>query len=181
MKHINKTELQEILESIISCQPVSANVVTIPSMNKTGNPFYGRVTKSSTVNGLIGFFYGNSMNNQLGREGKEANFTPEPRKWGVRNGVLVRHKDKVYVEVKVQSVSETVYRLDGQVIDKAVLGDWVKARTAPHTQNELDKKIILADYNLENIYAIRMLGEQYEIVEHVADAEKIEANEMIIA
>jgi len=174
MKAVTKSALLETLESVNSCQAVSINTLTDVKMNKIGNPFYGRVTKASTVNGLIGFSYGNAVNNQLGREDKELDFKPHERKWGVRDGVLIRHKGKNYVELKVQSVSSTVYFLDGEEIELAELGDWVKKRKAPKSQEGIEKKIILADYNLDGIVSMRLMGEAYEIVEQVAEQEKVE-------
>ena len=182
MIYINRVGLQETLNNIASCQAVSVNVSTIPSMNKGGNPYYGRVKKDSIVNGLIGFTYGNAVNNQLGREDKNMDFHPKPRKWGERVGVLVHYKGKTYLELKVQSVSATTYYLDGEEIAVSRIADFIKKRTLPSTQDKIDKKVILADYNLDNIKSIRMLGKEYIIGEVVnePESEAVEAQTEVV-
>ena len=107
---ITTEELQEELEGIKTCQPVSISYEGEVKMNKTGNPFHGEIVKSCTINGLIGFVYRNAVNNQLGREDKELDFVPHNRTWGERRGTLVYHKGKVYVEIKAQSNSTPVYK-----------------------------------------------------------------------
>jgi hypothetical protein len=152
---------------------------TEPRMRKTGNPYYGDITKSCTVSGLIGFIYGNSVNNQLGREDKTMDFSPEPRKWGRRDGCLVRHKGKVYLEIKAQSSSTPVYRHGGEPIAYALVEPFIYKSGKPHTQAALDGEVVVRDVNICNIRAIRMLvkGNEYVVAEEIIDAEREVAQE----
>jgi hypothetical protein len=171
-KHVTVAQLQEEINKVVSCQPVSVDICTEPKMRKTGNPYMG-VKKEVTINGLMGFNYGNSVNNQLGREDKEMNFTPEARKWGELRGNLVFHKDKVYLQVKAQSSSTPVYTLNEEIIEKAILDPFLVVSTKPHTQEDVDKEIVVRDITLENIRAMRMLGNEYVIVLFADNEEKV--------
>ena len=54
---------------------------TEPKMNKTGNPFLGRVEKISIyTNAMLGCNYSNIVNNRLKLEGKERNFVAQAPK-----------------------------------------------------------------------------------------------------
>ena len=139
----------------------------VPSMRKTGNPFYGRVTKTSTVNGMIGFKYENSVNNQRKRENIGKEFVAEPRKWGVRiaGTPIVEHKGQSYLEVKVQRVFDTVYCVDNRLACdeeiKAIKGFFP---TNKDNRQEVEKPVILRDYCLDSINEIRIAGKWYTIV-----------------
>ena len=171
MQTITTQELVEEINKVVSCQPVSVDIITEPKMRKTDNPYLG-TKKSVTINGLIGFNYSNSVNNQLGREDKEMTFVPQPRKWGVLNGNLVYHKEEIYLQIKAQSSSIPVFSLNGQLIDKSVVEPFLYEHTKPHTQDGIDKEIAVRDININNILSIRMLGEEYVIVEFAEDIER---------
>lgn len=54
---------------------------TTPKMNKTANPYFGRVEKVSIYkNAMLGCSYTNIVNNRLESEGKERNFTAQAPK-----------------------------------------------------------------------------------------------------
>ena len=177
---ITTEELQEELEGIKTCQPVSISYEGEVKMNKTGNPFHGEIVKSCTINGLIGFVYRNAVNNQLGREDKELDFVPHNRTWGERRGTLVYHKGKVYVEIKAQSNSTPVYKYkDGTEIDKSLLEPFMPKKSAPHTQSSLEKKVILRDINIDNILSVRMLGQEYLVNDTIAIREVVSVEEIM--
>ena len=173
MREVTTRELREIIDRISGSTAVSLDIETEPRMRKSGNPFLNNgVKKDVTLNGLIGFFYGNAVNNQLGREDKELNFKPQPRKWGERVGHVVEHKGNVYLEVKVQGSSRPTYHIDGETVDVEELRPFLYASRKPHTQDELDEQIILRDVKLSNILRIRMLNEEFVIVSDEIKAEK---------
>jgi hypothetical protein len=151
---------------------------TVPAMNKGGrsgtpvNPFHGDVFKIADVNIQAGFHYINSVNNQLTREGKEANADVKPRKWGqrIKGTPLVEHTNKagtrrLYLEAKCESVNSVKY-VDGKgnEIAKADLDQWLTSRPAKSsTQANVDKEIILRDYALDSIQWIAIDGEQINL------------------
>jgi hypothetical protein len=79
---------------------------TDPKLRKRGNPYAGRVTKRSRVNGAIGWIYGNGVNRQRIREGLDPDFEAFPRKWGerIKGTPFVEHKGNTYLELKVERV-----------------------------------------------------------------------------
>ena len=152
-------------------------------MDKEINPYYGEIIKASTMNGQIGFIYGNSVNNQLGREDKELNFVPKPRKWGQRQGVLVYYTNKanvakVYVELKLTSEKNKVYRYkDGTPIDYELLSPFVTERAASKTQKDLGTEVIVNDIDLDNIKAMRMNKKEYVIDNTIMTREVVSVEE----
>ena len=188
MKHVTVADLYEIFDNLKSCTAVSIQTETIPAFLKTnrgtGESFpYGKgeISKVGIMSGLIGCSYANAVNNQLGREDKELDFTPQPRTWGrlMVNKVMVYHVNKqkqenFYLQMHVTAAQKSIY-LDG---DKEVSVDelqgWLPKKDAPSTQNDLEKKIILRDINLENIKRIKINGELL-VIEGTGNLPTVEA------
>ncbi len=126
----------------------------------------GRIRKQSTVNCTLGFIYANSVNRQRVREDKEGDFTPNKRKWGVRvpQTPLVHHNGNWYLETKVEKVYDTRYLLDGKVVDRSEIAEYL-AQSSKQPQQELDKEVILRDYKVDSIIAATINGKQYVIDE----------------
>lgn len=179
MIELDLNGLIDLLHERKGTQIVSLVTETIPSMNKKNNPYYDkeketfRVTKRSWVNGMVGWNYSNSVTNQRLREGHESpEFEAQPRTWGERiaGSPLVKHKDSLYLELKVErTVERPLFYLDGELLieeyDKVVLDDikkYIKAPKQAMTQ-ETEKEIILRDYKLSNILSIRCGGQDYRI------------------
>lgn len=153
--------------------PISFESHTVPDMNKTGNPFHGKVTKVSFVGGLIGINYENSVNNQLNREGKQSDFVVKDRVWGRHDedhGFIIRHtkkgttEEKFYLEVKVQQTNDKPYYLDnesGEVISTESIRPFLKPSYSPKTQDGLEKKVILRTYEIENLKKITIGGKKF--------------------
>lgn len=138
-----------------------------PQMRKTANPYFGRVEKVSKVNGVIGWQYENSVNLQRTREGNEADFESMPRTWGTRiaGTPLVNHKDRYYLELKVEHVLDTMYFVDGlPATDEQIAG--IKSfmpEKKESARQEVEKVIILRDYALDSIVSITMKGKTSEV------------------
>lgn len=178
-----KIEKIELVAHIVGLKGVSfATLITEtePSMNKTGNRFHGRIRKISKIAGMIGnWSYKNSVNNQLDREGQTADFEPHPRAWGNRlqGSGIVEHKGQLYVEVKIEGITEDPrYEWnDGTQLTKTELSElkqWLKKSSAPSTQDELEKKVILRDYKLDSIKIVHAFGKKFEIVDRKTSDEK---------
>lgn len=140
---------------------VTLKTRTPVQMNKTDNPFHGRVEKISDINGMIGFKFQNSVNAQLARDGEDADFVAGPRKWGERREgtPLVEHKGAFYLEVKVEHAGQPTYLLDSEPITPeqfAELEDFL-----PPPKNET---VVLRDYKLDRIIQLNMDGHQYSVV-----------------
>lgn len=158
-KTITLDELVSRLDGLKGARVVCFISRVVPAM--TGGkscPFYGRVQKVSKVRGMVNWIYQNSVNRQRIREESEPDFVPLPRSWGERiaGKPFVVHKGNRYVEVKVESVLNTVYLVDGVPADEEVMGElrkWLKESSEPKRQ-QLEKPVILRDYKVENIRQI---------------------------
>jgi hypothetical protein len=140
---------------------------TTPRMRKTNNPYFGKVKKVAHVGGLIGTNYENSVNNQLNREGKDANFTAKPRKWGVRDSehrFIIHHKGEVYLSVKPQQTNAKTRFFNtetGEEIAKETLKPWLQESSKPATQDNLDKEIPERDYKMSALKNISIGGKKF--------------------
>ena len=166
---ITQRQLEEMLANQKGATMVTVVTRTEPRMRKTGNPFVGRVFMISRVNGVANFIYGNSVNRQREREGTEADFQAEPRKWGerVKGTPLVLHKGQMYLELKVErSLGHTYVFANGSALtdtDVTSLKGFLYKSSQAKTQ-QTDKEIILRDYKVANIVAITMGRIRYTIV-----------------
>lgn len=159
------------LEKLKGCRAVSIIAETTPDLI-SGNPFGKQLRKLAHVNGMIGWNYGNSVNNQRTRENQPLDakgnvefFTPLPRKWGKRlkhaDGTLtplVEHKGQKYLEVKVQASLQHVYMLHGKPVDAAKVKPWLRKHNESKRQ-KVKKPVILRDYAISNIKVIAVDGQ----------------------
>ena len=137
---------------------IGLTILTDARLLKRGNP-YGKVLKKTRLLANIGFHYSNSLENQAKRENKNIDFQVKPRRWGKRleNCALVEHNGKHYLECKVEKTFEVNYFLEnGAPIEKSAIQEFFPKRSESSTQNELDKKVILRDVQLENILSMRI-------------------------
>lgn len=159
MQTLNRQELLELLSNVNGTTFVSLETRVNPRL-KSGNPFVN-LEKVSKVCGAIGFNYQNSVNNQRLREDLKNDFKSEPRKWGQRvSGTpLVRHNNKLYLEIKVQS-SESDFFDKNQRINIDKIKPWEYTSTS---RQGLEKDVILRDYSIDNISRITINKKEYRI------------------
>jgi hypothetical protein len=141
-----------------------ATAVTLVTRTETTLPC---VYKVARVNGMIGFRYENSVNNQLDREGKEADFVAKPRKWGthIEGTPLVEHKGNYYLELKVENSLDYRYEsIAGIELDKDEINKQLPPKKSYPNQGT-DKAIILRDYKVENILSMTYRGHCYLVAQ----------------
>lgn len=161
-----KEAVAMIQRTVRGTMAISVDAVTVPDLRKTGNPFVGKIVKACTMNGLIGFDYETSVNNQAGREGKEER-DAKPRKWGVLTAdrLFVEHKGQYYLQMKVQSASTPIYRdLDGNEIPLSAIEAFMPPKAKSSTQADLEKEIVVRDVKVGNLRGMRFCGADYEII-----------------
>lgn len=172
---INREELPALLERASKgAKIVSIVACTDPRMKKTGNPYNGRnIRKRAHVVGVINWNYAMSVNRQLCREEKQDDFVPRPRQWGQRMAGTpwVHHTNKAgqfkkYIELKVErSIAHEFVDMDtNERVDKDVCHSFITQRSDSGRQG-VDKPIILRDYELANIEAIKFGGDTYMLVD----------------
>lgn len=167
MRVVSRAKLIEQLKSTDGASSfVSIRTAVEPRMRKTDNPYWGKLLKYSTINGLINVNYSSSVSNQREREGIEEEFVAEQRKWGVKipKTPLVEHRGEFYLEIKVHSVSSSEYiTLDGEVVDRELVKPFLYIPKQAATQ-KTEKPIILRDFKISSIRSITMHGEEFAVV-----------------
>lgn len=167
-----KNQLKEFLQGIKGSTIATILVETSPNMVKTGNPYWGRVKKRSRVNGIIGFSYESCVNNQRVREANPQTieevsnvekFFAQLRSWGkrIQGTPLVEHKGKYYLEMKVERVLDSGYYIGDNLIDKALVEQYLVKKKESEIQKVV-KPVILRDYSLESIKSIIVNGKFLE-------------------
>lgn len=159
---ISLQELQEIFRLIRGAKIISMTCITEPKLRK-GAP--ENIVKVTRLNGIINCNYGNVVNNARERENKERDFVPEPRKWGARLPGLPLvswvNKDgshNLFLEIIVKKVISVEYRQWGKVIPLKDIENYIIPSNSNKNHQQLDKEIVLRDYNVKNIITIDIDG-----------------------
>ena len=124
-----------------------------------------KILKRSRVNGVLGYNYENSVNNQREREGKDSDFQQEERRWGVRlDRVWVSHKGELYFTVKVErSLEEPRYFTESGVeLSRDEVKPYLPKKSKSSRQGT-DKEIIHREYKLSSLRGITMNRQTFEI------------------
>ena len=163
---MTKQALQNTISGILTAVPISLDLITNGRLLKTGNP-YPNAMKLVTVSGMIGMDYANGVNNQLGREEKEMDFFSQDHKWMIRaekNLGKNKNKDdgKRYLPMKVQSCTKAVY-LDNGIDVTDQIQAFIPKKSAPKTQDNLEKKVIWRTPEIASIHKVRVLGAEHTI------------------
>jgi len=173
MTTVTREELRVILGKIKDPQRVTLISKTVPRMRKKNNPNYGKIFKVSKISGVIGCNYQKEVNQQRNREQKlkyhngkvDVNkvpyFVPKSRRWGTKVGKTpwIRHKNKHYLEVKVEHAESHTFCDDqNNVVEGEKLSQIKTFFNSSHTvdSQNVSRKIIIRDYHENNIYAITL-------------------------
>lgn len=168
MNIITTNELKDILANRKGATPIAFSAITNTDAKKTGNP-HAAILKFSAVQAMTGINYENNVNNQLAREGKEANFEAAERQWGNNlNNSLVELRGKFYLVARVLRAKKPVYIAKGhdkslKVVSKEAIAQFLKTPSKATTQGT-DKEVVYRNYSLENIRSISIDGKKYQLV-----------------
>lgn len=159
---VNLDGLVKALMTIKGATPATFEAITEVKMNKTNNPYFSRVKKKQKSNVFINFNYANAVNKQLTKEGKEADFVPQARKWGVHvpGTPLILHKDAYYLEARfLNNEPKTEYMLDDEITDKTVFETYLPTKKEVKSQGT-DQEIIIRDFKVENMRSVTFGGKK---------------------
>lgn len=159
-------ELQQILINTKGSKFVGFVALTVPDMKKTNNPYFNTLQKETSIyNAIINWTYETSVNKQRIREGKEPDFEALPRVWGsrIKGTPLVEYNGKYYLEVRMGNVKAQRFLNNGIEISKEEIEPFLRIKKNEGQRQELDKPIILRDYELRSIKEIKMGGTSYKI------------------
>jgi len=161
------SELTEILKSVVRGTFAYFEINTIPSMNKTGNPYYNRVTKITKGNILIGGDYQKRVIKNTGNE----DFVPERNNVGEHTGegscVIYNEKyDRYYLQYEwfEQVIPKATYKYEGNPIEKQMFSDFMRAWTG----NKYNVNV--QSVKMENIKEIHF-GHVHYVVENEVEVE----------
>jgi hypothetical protein len=179
-KKVTVAELSLILQRVDggSATFISMVTATIPSdMRKTGNPYANKETvvqKVSKYGAQINFNYTNAVNNQLEREGKEADFEAEmnwhKKKFDEFNGCVCSKmegdKRQEYLFFRNMNVERVGFAINGvQATEEqtAVIKSFIPQKAMPTNQGT-EKAILVQTIKLQNIKLLKLNGQYYEVV-----------------
>ena len=143
-----------------------ASIDTETPVKLTGgkkNPMQGRITKKVSGSNIMFFCnlnsngYENMVNRRLAEEGKDS-FQLSPRTWGERvpSTPFVTHKGKVYIEtIFLRAPKNIEYFCDGVTIEPENIPG-LPVKKSEGTQGNLDRKVIIRTYDINNIKSLRM-------------------------
>jgi hypothetical protein len=137
-------------------------------MKKTGNALRNCViTKRVNYNVLLNANYTNMVNNQLAREGKEADFQAKENWFKTIfdsfNGSIVCHKDdptRLYLKFACNEAQTLCYFVDGVEATPeqvAIIKEFRQVSSTPTNQGT-DKPIIIRTVKVENIKEVHANG-----------------------
>jgi hypothetical protein len=164
------------LASAKGYQFVGITYITEVKMNKSGNPYYGRVTKRTKVQVDFNGVYQNKVNNSIGRNlGVEGEFVTSPLPYGKWMVGLVNkfyeHKGEIYLRLYEHkgAVAHVTYYLDGVEIGEREMenlrphlpkNSWYSKKQA---EMGLSKSEMVKPYGvkLKNVESITLNGVTY--------------------
>jgi len=170
MKNLTVENIPSEIAHIVSrgARPITITVLTTPkNLSKAGRVKFGNVRKASLINGMLNTDYEASVNRQLTREDKEAEFAVE-QNWFTHTDTpaIVAHRNdntKLYLQVKVEKAIEANY-FDGagELIPYATIHPFLYAKNAG-TKQGTDKPVLSMTVAVENIVEFVCDKETYRI------------------
>ena len=174
MKQITAKEMiQLIRDNVKGVTFVSIDTVTDPRMKKTNNPYLGAM-KHQTLTGAIGYDYEKGVNRLAAKEGKYDGRQAQARAWGFTT------EDKFfvcktapeneggqigYLRMKVEKCSNQRFILNGEEIPAEKLENFMPVKVKSSTQSDLTGEVIARDIAFDSIKVIRMLGNEYLLIQ----------------
>jgi hypothetical protein len=178
MKTINHSELEALLVSMTSSVIGTICAQTIPQMvkkhrgTKLPNPFIGRVSKQTILNGIIGNFdFESVVTRQRTREADPTETVTEyessPRSWGnhVPGTGLVVNGDVRYLRICKPRVIHNQLIVDGRPATEEEakhIKEYLPI-SKPVERHETEAEIVYRDFKFESLIELRCNGEQYTI------------------
>jgi hypothetical protein len=177
---VTVAELSLILQRVdgSSATFISMVTATIPSdMRKTGNPYADKDTtvhKVSKYGAQINFNYTNAVNNQLEREGKEADFEAQmnwhKKKFDEFNGCVCskmegdqRQEYLFFRNMSVERIGFAINGVEATTEQTEIIKSFIPKKAMPTNQGT-EKAILVQTIKLQNIKLLKLNGQYYEVV-----------------
>lgn len=148
---VTGAELLTLLRERKGAFPVTIHTRTRPKLLK-GAP--RDVTKTSVVNGMANFVFQSSVRRHV-----DPDFQVSPRSWGKHDPearCVIHHNGKLYMELKVERVSDTIYRdCIGRKISPSRIAKYLPSRPT--------KPVDIKAYGFDSIAKITFNGASYTL------------------
>lgn len=171
-KQVVKVTQEELLLILMSVEkPTFTNIVSVtkPKMNKTNNPYFDRVIKTSKGNYFIGGTYEEMVKIRMEKEGIEGTF--ESKECTVGNHVTkcVQFNEKLnkhYLQYFIFNTSniKSTYEVDGVEVDKELIKPYLTKKSTTSRQPQ-ENKHIPQSFMLSSIKQISLDGKIYQVGE----------------
>lgn len=153
------TKLEKITEILRTRNVVDVETATTPTMNKTGNPYIGRVTKHTGYCGVdFGTSYTEEVNRRRIEEGKTADFKAQKSPYEEVNEFFVRKGEQLYLRMilKKENKKPAIWYLDNRPAteqeEKEIKSFLPKKNTAKNQglENVVEYRVV----KIENVVAV---------------------------
>jgi hypothetical protein len=136
-------------------------------MNKTGNPYFGKVVKKSKGNYFIGGSYEDMVNNRMEKEGMEPTFESKECSVGEHISKCVQYNDntkKHYLQYFTFPTSKpsSTFEFEGNEIDKQLFESFM-VKKSENSRQPQDNKHTPQSLTITNIKEISLSGVHYEV------------------
>ena len=169
-KETKKITQQELLTLLMNVEkPTFTNIVSevFPKMNKTGNPYFGKVVKKSKGNYFIGGSYEEMVKTRMEKEGMEPTFESKECSVGEHISKCVQYNDntkKHYLQYFTFETSKpkSTFEFEGNEIDKQLFESFM-VKKSENSRQPQDNKHTPQSLTITNIKEISLSGVHYEV------------------
>ena len=169
-KETKKITQQELLTLLMNVEkPTFTNIVSevFPKMNKTGNPYFGKVVKKSKGNYFIGGSYEEMVKTRMEKEGMEPTFESKECSVGEHISKCVQYNDntkKNYLQYFTFPTSKpsSTFEFEGNEIDKQLFESFM-VKKSENSRQPQDNKHTPQSLTITNIKEISLSGVHYEV------------------
>jgi hypothetical protein len=167
--------LRPVPDTVLVTLLTETRVDMVAKVDGQPNPYRGRVTKRSLVDGFVNFHYQSRVNARREAEGKEPDFQALPHAFapaaGDERGPFIRHADgvRIYLPISVKWATQPGYYLDGHAIADSIVAPWLKPRKEGARQG-LDAPEVYRNYALTSILEVTVADATYRIEHSVSAA-----------
>ena len=163
---VNQQELITLLNEVKGSTFVNLVTETTVRMNKTGNPYFGKVIKRSSSNYLMGNDYEKRVQSNEKKEGLEPDFEVEEMtgKRHISKVVCIDTKTESIHYLMVERFDEikpTVeYKFEGNPIEKQLFESYM-VKVSESKKQVQERKVMVITPKIENIKEISFEGNKY--------------------
>jgi hypothetical protein len=167
---ITRPQMQTLFMGVTKPEMINLVTETIPTMNKTGNPYYKEIIKKSKCNFLLCTDYSKRVNNNRLKEEKSNDFVPQAPKGKKHLSPCVLTDEKtetklyLFVERFDEIKPKVQYFHNDEPIDKAMFEAFLPKQYESNTQ-DLDREVKPLTYLFESIVAFSFRGRKFNVIE----------------